>query len=116
MWQLDENASQTFNFWYVMILQILFLVGNTMFATPLVGLGYEMTSDYNERTRLMSLANCMGQIAWMIVPWLYVIIPDANALIVLIVIFTKSIFVGSNHSVCSKQHTYRVAVRGDGMI
>ncbi|MDC6365145.1 MULTISPECIES: MFS transporter [Flavobacteriaceae] len=78
MWQLDENASQTFNFWYVMILQILFLVGNTMFATPLVGLGYEMTSDYNERTRLMSLANSMGQIAWMIVPWLYVIIPDAN--------------------------------------
>ena len=78
MWQLDENASQTFNFWYVMILQILFLIGNTMFATPLVGLGYEMTSDYNERTRLMSLANSMGQIAWMIVPWLYVIIPDVN--------------------------------------
>lgn len=76
MWQLDENASMAFNFWYVMILQILFLVGNTMFATPLVGLGYEMTSDYNERTRLMSLANSMGQIAWMIVPWLYVIIPD----------------------------------------
>lgn len=78
MWQLDENASQSFNFWYVMILQILFLVGNTMFATPLVGLGYEMTSDYNERTRLMSLANSMGQIAWMIVPWLYVVIPDVN--------------------------------------
>lgn len=76
MWQLDENASMTFNFWYVMILQILFLIGNTMFATPLVGLGYEMTPDYNERTRLMSLANSMGQIAWMIVPWLYVIIPD----------------------------------------
>lgn len=78
MWQLDENASQSFNFWYVMIMQILFLIGNTMFATPLVGLGYEMTSDYNERTRLMSLANSMGQIAWMIVPWLYVIIPDVN--------------------------------------
>ncbi|MBZ9787264.1 MFS transporter [Psychroflexus sp. CAK57W] len=78
MWQLDENASMTYNFWYVMILQILFLVGNTMFATPLVGLGYEMTPDYNERTRLMSLANSMGQIAWMIVPWLYVIIPDPD--------------------------------------
>ncbi len=78
MWQLDENASMTYNFWYVMILQILFLLGNTMFATPLVGLGYEMTSDYNERTRLMSFANSMGQIAWMIVPWLYVIIPDVN--------------------------------------
>lgn len=78
MWQLDENASMTYNFWYVMILQILFLVGNTMFATPLVGLGYEMSPDYNERTRLMSLANSMGQIAWIIVPWLYVIIPDPD--------------------------------------
>lgn len=78
MLQLDDNASQTYIFWHVMILQILFLVGNTIFATPLVGLGYEMTSDYNERTRLMSFANSMGQIAWMIVPWLYVIIPDSN--------------------------------------
>jgi len=78
MWQLDDNASQTYIIWHVMIVQILFLVGNTMFATPLVGLGYEMTSDYNERTRLMSFANSMGQIAWMIVPWLYVIIPDSN--------------------------------------
>jgi len=78
MWQLDDNASQTYIIWHVMILQILFLVGNTMFATPLVGLGYEMTSDYNERTRLMSFANSMGQIAWMIVPWLYVIIPDSE--------------------------------------
>ena len=78
MWQLDDNASQTYIIWHVMIIQILFLVGNTMFATPLVGLGYEMSSDYNERTRLMSFANSMGQIAWMIVPWLYVIIPDTD--------------------------------------
>ncbi len=78
MWQLDDNASQSYIIWHVMIVQLLFLIGNTMFATPLVGLGYEMTSDYNERTRLMSYANSMGQIAWMIVPWLYVIIPDSD--------------------------------------
>ncbi|MEO0558519.1 MAG: MFS transporter [Bacteroidota bacterium] len=78
VWQLDDNASQTYIIWHVMILQLLFLIGNTMFATPLVGLGYEMTSDYNERTRLMSFANSMGQIAWMIVPWLYIIIPDTD--------------------------------------
>lgn len=76
MWQLDDNASETYIFWHVMVLQLLFLIGNTMFATPLVGLGYEMTPDYNERTRLMAFSNTMGQIAWMIVPWLYVIIPD----------------------------------------
>lgn len=78
MWQIDDNASQSYIIWHVMILQLLFLIGNTMFATPLVGLGYEMTSDYNERTRLMAFSNTMGQIAWMIVPWLYVIIPDSN--------------------------------------
>ncbi|PTX61543.1 GPH family glycoside/pentoside/hexuronide:cation symporter [Kordia periserrulae] len=76
MWQIDENDTEMYNFWYIMILQIIFLIGNTIFATPLIGLGYEMTSDYKERTRLMAFSNTMGQFAWMIVPWLYFIIPD----------------------------------------
>lgn len=75
-WQLYPENSQTYNFWYFLIFSLLFLVGNTMFATPLVGLGYEMTSDYNERTRLMAFANTVGQLAWMIVPWFWVIIAD----------------------------------------
>lgn len=78
MWQLDDNATETYIIWHVMVLQLLFLIGNTMFATPLVGLGYEMTPDYNERTRLMAFSNTMGQVAWIIVPWLYVIIPDSD--------------------------------------
>lgn len=78
LWQLDENNSQTFNFWYFLIMSMVFLVGNTMFATPLVGLGYEMTPDYNERTRLMAFANTIGQVAWMIVPWFWVIIANPN--------------------------------------
>ncbi len=76
LWQLDENNSQLFNFWYFLIFSMIFLIGNTMFATPLVGLGYEMTTDYNERTRLMAFSQTMGQIAWMIVPWFWVIIAD----------------------------------------
>jgi len=65
-----------FNFWYFLLMSLMFLIGNTMFATPLVGLGYEMTSDYNERTRLMAFANTVGQIAWMLVPWFWVVIAD----------------------------------------
>jgi GPH family glycoside/pentoside/hexuronide:cation symporter len=49
-----------------------------MFSTPLIGLGYEMTSDYNERTRLMGLANIVGQFAWMLVPWFWVLIADKS--------------------------------------
>ena len=78
LWQLDETNSSIYNFWYFLIMSMVFLIGNTMYATPLVGLGYEMTSDYNERTRLMAFGQTMGQIAWMIVPWFWVIIADPS--------------------------------------
>lgn len=76
LWQLDENNTQNYNFWYFLILSLVYLVGNTIFSTPLIGLGYEMTSDYNERTRLMAFSQTVGQIAWMIVPWFWVLIAD----------------------------------------
>lgn len=76
LWQLSPEDSQTYNFWYFLIFSLIFLTGNTIYATPLVGLGYEMTSDYNERTRIMAFSQTMGQIAWMIVPWFWVIIAD----------------------------------------
>lgn len=78
LWQLDENNSQTFNFWYFLILSLFYLIGNTIFSTPLIGLGYEMTSDYNERTRLMAFSQIVGQIAWMIVPWFWVLIANPD--------------------------------------
>lgn len=80
LWQLDPENTQNYNFWYFLIMSMVFLIGNTMFATPLVGLGYEMTSDYNERTRLMAFSQTIGQIAWMIVPWFWVIISDPDML------------------------------------
>lgn len=78
LWQLDENNSQNYNFWYFLLFSLVYLIGNTIFSTPLIGLGYEMTSDYNERTRLMAFSQTMGQIAWMIVPWFWVLIADPD--------------------------------------
>ena len=78
LWQLDAENSQMYNFWYFLGFSLLYLVGNTIFATPLIGLGYEMTSDYHERTRLMAFSQILGQIAWMIVPWFWVIIANPN--------------------------------------
>ena len=80
LWQMDAESTQNYNFWYFLIFSMIFLIGNTMFATPLVGLGYEMTSDYNERTRLMAFSQTIGQIAWMIVPWFWVIIANPDIL------------------------------------
>jgi GPH family glycoside/pentoside/hexuronide:cation symporter len=54
-WQLFESNGSTYNFWYFLCFSILFIFANTVFSTPLIGLGYEMTTDNKERTRLMLL-------------------------------------------------------------
>jgi GPH family glycoside/pentoside/hexuronide:cation symporter len=74
MWQLYPENGQTYNFFFFLSLSLVFYIGYTIFATPLIGLGYEMSPDYNERTRLMAVSQWMGQIAWMIAPWFWVII------------------------------------------
>lgn len=78
LWQLDETNSQTYNFWYFLLMSLVYLTANTIFSTPLIGLGYEMTSDYNERTRLMAFSQTIGQIAWMVVPWFWVLIANPD--------------------------------------
>jgi len=78
LWQLDETNSQSYNFWYFLLMSLVYLTGNTIYSTPLIGLGYEMTSDYNERTRLMAFSQTIGQLAWMIVPWFWVLMADPD--------------------------------------
>jgi glycoside/pentoside/hexuronide:cation symporter, GPH family len=62
LWQLDPEGTQMYNFWYFLLFSLIFIIGNTIFSAPLIGLGYEMTPDYNERTRLMGFAQTIGQV------------------------------------------------------
>ena len=78
MWQLNPEDSEMYNFFYFLVVSLFFYIGYTIFATPLIGLGYEMTPDYNERTRLMAVSQFMGQMAWVIAPWFWVIIYDQS--------------------------------------
>jgi GPH family glycoside/pentoside/hexuronide:cation symporter len=78
LWQLDPDATQMYNFWYFLIFAMIYIAANTMFSAPLIGLGYEMTFDYNERTRLMGFSQTIGQIAWMVVPWFWVVIANPD--------------------------------------
>lgn len=71
LWQLPAGYGENFYFWYFLIGANLFYLAYTVYATPWVALGYEMTPDYNERTRLMGVSNFMGQFAWVAVPWFY---------------------------------------------
>lgn len=69
LWHLPEGHSESFYFWYFLIGSIIFYLAYTVFATPWVALGYELTPDYHERTRLMGVQNFMGQLAYVVAPW-----------------------------------------------
>ncbi len=64
-------------FIYFLIMSILFFLAYTLYATPFVAFGYEMTGDYHERTRLHAFANTVGQLAWLGVPWFYAIMASS---------------------------------------
>jgi len=76
MWQLPSGHSEMFYFWFFLVGSIIFYMFYTVFATPWVALGYELTSDYHERTRLMAVMNFMGQFAWISLPWFYAIMEN----------------------------------------
>lgn len=78
MWQLPEGYSQGFYFWFFLIASIIFFLAYTVYATPFVALGYEMTADYHERTRLQGFSNWLGQFAWITVPWFYWFMQNKN--------------------------------------
>jgi len=69
LWQLPAGKSETFYFVYFLLGSIIFYAAYTVFATPWVALGYELTPDYHERTRLMGTQNFTGQLAFVVSPW-----------------------------------------------
>ncbi len=69
LWQLPEGKSENFYFWFFLVGSVIFYLAYTVFATPWVALGYELTPDYHERTRLMGVQNFMGQLAYLLSPW-----------------------------------------------
>jgi len=69
LWQLPGGKSETFYFVWFLVGSILFYMGYTLWVTPWVALGYELTPDYHERTRLMGTQNFVGQLAYVVSPW-----------------------------------------------
>ncbi len=76
MWQVYPENSETYNFTYFLLTSLVFYLGLTIFSTPFVAMGYEMSGDFHERTRLMAVAQWIGQWAWVIVPWFWVVLYD----------------------------------------
>lgn len=78
MWQLYRENGLDYNFTYFLIWSFVFYLGLTIFSVPYVAMGYEMTDDFHERTSIMAIAQWIGQWAWVIAPWFWVVMYDPD--------------------------------------
>jgi GPH family glycoside/pentoside/hexuronide:cation symporter len=76
MWQLHRADGIPYNFAYFLIWSLVFFTGLTVFSIPYVAMGYEMSDDFHERTSIMAVAQWIGQWAWVIAPWFWVVMYD----------------------------------------
>lgn len=73
LWQFPDGMEPGFYVWWYTIGSIVFFLAYTIYATPWVALGYELTPDYDQRTLLMGTQNFIGQLAFFLPPFMLVI-------------------------------------------
>lgn len=78
LWQLYKVNSINYNFYYFLVWSFVFYLGLTIFSVPYVAMGYEMSDDFHERTSIMAISQWIGQWAWVIAPWFWVIMYDPS--------------------------------------
>jgi GPH family glycoside/pentoside/hexuronide:cation symporter len=78
MWQLYASNTEMYNFYYFLFWCCIFWIGMTIFGVPYVAMGYEMSTDFHERTRIMAVAQWIGQWAWVIAPWFWIVLYDPD--------------------------------------
>jgi len=78
MWQLYREDSVMYNFTFFLTFSLIFHIGLSIFSVPYVAMGYEMSDDFHERTSIMAVSQWIGQWAWVIAPWFWVIMYDPN--------------------------------------
>ncbi len=71
LWQARPDWSDTAKTAYFIGMSMLFYTGFTMVTVPTDALGWELTPDYSERTRLMTWFSATVKITLLILPWMF---------------------------------------------
>lgn len=71
IWMVPSTWSHLEIAAYLISTLVLFYVGYTMYSVPLNSLGYEMTPDYEERTRVWSFASFFNKIGELSYSWVF---------------------------------------------
>ena len=102
MWQLYRSDGVEYNFIYFMVWSFIFYLGLTLFSVPYVAMGYEMSNDFHERTSIMAIAQWIGQWAWVIAPWFWVIMYDKTLFVSAdVATRTLAVWVGIVFALCA---------------
>lgn len=71
MWMPPAGMGTTGYFTYFLIISILFFTTYAVFNVPFGALGFELSSDYDERTRVMAYKVFFGNLSVFCLPWAY---------------------------------------------
>ncbi|MFT3868767.1 MAG: MFS transporter [Nibricoccus sp.] len=71
IWWFPRGASQTWLFWHLLLVSLVFYTAHSLFSMPLGGLTVEATDDYHERTRLASITLAFGFAFQITSQWLF---------------------------------------------
>ncbi len=72
VWMFPASGwSQAQYLWYFGIMSVIYFLATTVYCVPYIGFGYELSSDYEERTRLMAYRMFFVNIGGLLLPWLY---------------------------------------------
>jgi GPH family glycoside/pentoside/hexuronide:cation symporter len=72
MWMPPEALSKTGTLVYFLITSMLFFTAYTIYSVPFNALGYELTTDYDERTSVMSYKTMLMNVgSAILLPWAY---------------------------------------------
>ncbi len=67
----EDGRNENSTFIYLLVMSLLFYTAVTIYSVPHGALGFEMTDDYHERTRVFAYASFIGNVGAISSPWLY---------------------------------------------
>lgn len=71
VWTPPRGLGSTGLFLYFLLMSILYYVAYTIFSVTRQALGYELSTDYNERTSVFAYNAVFAGLAGFAIPWLY---------------------------------------------
>lgn len=71
IWMVPEGLTETGTALWLTITLLVFYTAYTVFSVPFISLGYEMTPDYDERTRVQAYGGFFGKVGEYLYSWMF---------------------------------------------